>query len=151
MENFEEVSSLIYNFTSQFHSKFYIGCQPNELKSHNTEYFCHYISTEIASYFAILREKAIRIWNVYEKSESDIGSETTPFDLSNFGVTEKAFFNVCKLLSPHPQSIVKLTKAEVKECDRVVEVLRLDKFRYLYFHRSREGDTTHGSYKISIE
>jgi hypothetical protein len=87
---------------------------------------------------------------VSETINDYLGSETNPFSLEDFKVSEKAFLTVCKLLSINHLQVTKLSKEEVKACDKVVEQLCLDKYRHRYFFRSREGDETHGSYKIKI-
>lgn len=86
----------------------------------------------------------------FEDSEY-LGSAENPFNLFKYKISQKAFVTVCKLLSPEHYKVQKLTIEEVKECDRVVEVLGIDHNRATYFYRSRQGDQTHGTYKMNIQ
>jgi hypothetical protein len=80
-----------------------------------------------------------------------IGGQYNPFDLEEtFGVSDKAFKTVCRLISEEHKEVESLTTREVYECDRVVEKLNLDRFRSRYFARSRCGDETYQYYDLLV-
>lgn len=66
----------------------------------NAAHPSNFISIDIASCFSVLREQAIRKWNLNNLGNDYIGSESNPFNLYKFGVSETAFLITCKLLSP---------------------------------------------------
>jgi hypothetical protein len=66
-----------------------------------------------------------------------LGSEDNPFNIKEVGVDIKSLMTVAKLLSSDHESIKTLTVNDVKQCDKFVKKLCLDKYRATYFHRSR--------------
>lgn len=63
----------------------------------------------------------------------------------------KSLLTVAKLLSDDHQTISLLTQDEVRECDKVVSRLHLDRLRSTYFYRSRQNDQTCSTYHIKID
>ena len=65
-------------------------------------------------------------------------------------IDEDAFFKVCCILSEEHKEVVSLTPLQIYECDKVVRVLNLDKFRARYFARSRANDQTYQYYDLLV-
>lgn len=98
------------------------------------------ISSEVASYFAVLRDLVIRHWDVQDLGLNYIGSDNDPFDISPLKIDVKSILSVHKLLTDDHYLVTTLTPQEVAKCDEVVKALALDKYRAVYFYRSRQND-----------
>ena len=72
--------------------------------------------------------------------QSMVGGQKNPFDLCGFDINEKALMIVCKLISDEHFEVEDLTEEMVRQCDKVVTVMNLDKYRAWYFSRSRLND-----------
>lgn len=110
------------------------------------------LPTAIISCFAVLREQIIRHWplNHVKINEYSIGGRKNPFDLCKFRIKSKAFRNVCMLISDDHQEVDNLKVEDVMECDKVVQVLNLDKYRAWYFSRSRQNDESYNYYDLEL-
>lgn len=100
----------------------------------------NFISTEVASYFAVLRDQVIRNWNVWTMPIDYLGSENNPFDVASFDIDVRSILIVSKLLTKDHHLVPSLKIDEVVKCDHIVKALALDKHRSTYFYRSREND-----------
>ena len=93
----------------------------------------------------MFRDRCLRTWPIADgetwfEDYYPLGHMNNPFDLRPYGITYKALGIVNQLLRDDHTMITTLTLEEVKECDKVVEELGLDKYRARYFYRSRNGD-----------
>lgn len=78
-----------------------------------------------------------------------LGTQKVPLDLSNCGdINLHDIDTIIKLIDPEQEKDVpNLTKAQVKAMDKVVNVLRLDKYRWIYFRNSRKDDETNSTFE----
>lgn len=90
----------------------------------------------------MLRDRAIRHWDIEDFQMDAVGTINDPFDLHEFHIDPKTLINVAKLLTKDHKLITSMSLTEVKKCDKVVQVLGLDKYRSTYWYRSRQGDQT---------
>jgi hypothetical protein len=73
--------------------------------------------------------------------EKRIGQKFNPLDISDLDLNPVYIKIVAQLISfEQHKHVPSLTKDDVKECDRVVESLMLDRQRAVYFSRSRALD-----------
>lgn len=108
------------------------------------------IPLDIASCFAVLRDLVIRHWDVDSTNEYFYGSVNDPFDLAPFQIDPKSLLTVTKLLTKDHHLVTCLTPEEVLQCDAVIQKLALDKYRTIYWYRSRQNDQTESRYTIKI-
>ena len=75
-----------------------------------------------------------------------------PLDLSSYGdIDLHDIDKIVKLIDPElEKEVPNLTKAQVKAMDNILNVLRLDKYRWIYFRNSRKGDQTNSTFEQSL-
>ena len=77
---------------------------------------------------------------IEEEAKKRLGQEDNPLDISDYNIEPKYIKLVAQLLSDKYHQVPSLTIANIKECDKIVEVLMLDRERAKYFARSRACD-----------
>lgn len=141
---------MIDEFLKKFPEKIYFYVPKKEGDQFSDKVELHSIPTVVASYFSIFREQVIRHWNLENDMTDHLGSQINPFNVEHLDIDIRSLNTVSKLLGSDHESVTLLTPDEVYVCDDVVKKLCLDKFRSTYFHRSRQNDQTHGTYKIKV-
>lgn len=143
LERVKAIKNDLDQFRNKFPRKFFVY-DSDDRNEHGEKHVgvsgkhtSHFVSIDIASCFSVIRDQAIRHWNLNSLGKDFIGSESNPLNLHKFGVPMQAFLTTCMLLSPHHYKVNNLTKDVVKECDEVVKKLALDSNRPTYFYRSR--------------
>jgi hypothetical protein len=69
-----------------------------------------------------------------------MGQINNPIDIVHLGLDALAIKTVCHLINDDPNIVGPLSLENLNKCDKVVEVLGLDKHRARYFSRSRLND-----------
>ena len=148
-ELFNSVVPLIEEFTKKFPKKLFFY-ESNKANADEDDMQLNFMSTEVAGYFAVVRDLVIRHWDVQDLGLDYLGSENNPFDLAPFKIDAKTLLIVSKLLTADHHLVTCLKPQEVAKCDQVVQALALDKYRATYFYRSRQNDQTGSLYHIEI-
>jgi hypothetical protein len=69
-----------------------------------------------------------------------MGKENNPIDITKLELDAVAIKTVCLLINEDPNLVGPLSCDILFKCDKVVEILGLDKHRARYFSRSRSND-----------
>ena len=110
---------IIDEYIKKFPSNFYFYTSKHMGKN-DDDMQVNFIPTEVASYFAVLRDLAIRHWDVESNKEYFQGSINEPFDLQPYDIDPKTLILVCKLLSKEHQTVTQLTPEEIAKSDEIV-------------------------------
>ena len=141
IENYNQVKPILESYCKKFPTKFFFYDSGKKGTKEN-EILINFIPCKVASYFAVIRDQALRHWNVWNLGLDYIGSENNPFDIAPLKINVKSLLDVSKLLTTDHILISTLKPEEVSKCDNLIKILALDKHRATYFFRSRENDQT---------
>lgn len=103
------------------------------------------LTSEEAYSFSVLRQKLInepmdvdRRADDTSDPDSRVGQRLNPLDISDLELDPVYIKIVAQLISfDDHKNVPSLTQEDIKECDKVVERLMLDRQRAVYFSRSR--------------